>query len=261
MQTQHGRSRDWSDPPNMGPNDPVPTATAQIPLRLQENLQLLDHMYPKTKVHTYVHTYACMYIHAYIRLHTHTYLQTHTHTRAHTLTHTHTLIYTHIHLHTYAYTNTSTFYSTSSDLHYILYNIHSIFSYPFHIQFLLSILCPLLSQSHYASASLLIFFYLSSKSTPINIPIIGLWFILIEEIIFFLHSISYSSFLHFPLFILISSFFFFLSPIIILLSSFFFLHSPFSSLISSFIFLLSSFFQYDLIPGRSAPSPGGRLLS
>ena len=39
---------------NTCPNDPVPTATAQIPLRLQENLQLLDHMYPKTKVkHTH----------------------------------------------------------------------------------------------------------------------------------------------------------------------------------------------------------------
>ena len=65
MQTQHGRSRDWSDPPNMGPNDPVPTATAQIPLRLQENLQLLDHMYPKTKVRTHactdMHTHTCTY--------------------------------------------------------------------------------------------------------------------------------------------------------------------------------------------------------
>jgi hypothetical protein len=45
--TQHTRNVTW---PLLGPNDPEPHTPAQIPLRLQENLQLLDHMYPKTKV-------------------------------------------------------------------------------------------------------------------------------------------------------------------------------------------------------------------
>lgn len=58
-----GHSREWCDPPNMNtcPNDPVPTATAQIPLRLQENLQLLDHMYPKTKVRTRTQARTCCF--------------------------------------------------------------------------------------------------------------------------------------------------------------------------------------------------------
>ena len=178
MQTQHGRSRDWSDPPNMGPNDPVPTATAQIPLRLQENLQLLDHMYPKTKVRThactYAHTYTCTYVrihvhtftHMYTHAHTRTHIRerTHIHTRTHAHTHAHTYTHIRIHIHTRTHKSFLLFFPVFLfAFHIVYYPIHLLFPF-FHIQFLLSFLCPLLSPTSFALASpllLLPFIFLS----------------------------------------------------------------------------------------------------